>query len=214
MSTDSARSTSPRPPRDPSSCASPSPEPGGGHPTLVNRTPGRVGQSHLSQPSPPHGPPGARPRPPLPLDVGRTRGEDVDGGEARLLARRNEDNDGLLGRVLGDGVVHRLGHGQQASLCVANVEALETDEEERRLQTQGALDVMRPRGNRKSGSHLDVQLQGHGAHVRVEVEGGGGAAPQPVGHVLRVRERGAEGHNANGPLDLGGDVAHPGADHL
>lgn len=97
---------------------------------------------------------------------------------------------------------------------MANVEALETEEEERRLQTQGAQDVMRPRGNGKSGSHLDVQLQGHGAHVRVEVEGGGGAAPQPVGHVLCVRERGAEGHNANGPLDLGGDVAHPGADHL
>lgn len=53
------------------------------------------------------------------------------------------------------------------------------------LPTLGALDWRLCR-NRESGSHLDVQLQGHGAHVRVEVEGGGGAAPQPVGHILRI----------------------------
>ena len=71
-----------------------------------------------------------------------------------------------------------------------------------------------PHGSQKCGPHLDVQLQGHGAHVWVEVEGGGGAAAQPVGHVLRVGERGAESHDADGPLDLGGDVAHPGTNDL
>lgn len=67
---------------------------------------------------------------------------------------------------------------------------------------------------RKSGSYLDVQFQRHGAHVRVEVERGGGTAAQPVGHVLSIWERGAKRHNTNGPLNLGGDVAHPGADHF
>lgn len=65
--------------------------------------------------------------PPLPLDIRRTRGEDVDGSEASLLSGRNKDNDRLLGRVFGDSMVHGLGHGEQASLCVADVEALETE---------------------------------------------------------------------------------------
>lgn len=73
---------------------------------------------------------------------------------------------------------------------------------------------MRPRRRGESGPYLDVQLQGHRAHVRVEVESRGGTAPQPVGHVLSVRERGAKCHDANGSLNLGGDVAHPGADHF
>lgn len=36
---------------------------------------------------------------------------------------------------------------------------------------------------------LDVQLQGHRSDVGVEVECGGGAAAQPVGHVFGVGQR-------------------------
>lgn len=61
----------------------------------------------------------------MPLDIRSARGEDVDGREPRLLAGRDEDNDWLFGRVLHDGMVDRLGHGKQASLCVADVEALQ-----------------------------------------------------------------------------------------
>lgn len=68
------------------------------------------------------------PAPPLPLDVSCTRGEDVNRSEAGLLSGRNKNNDRLLGRMFGDSMVHGLGHGEQASLCVANVEALETEE--------------------------------------------------------------------------------------
>lgn len=71
------------------------------------------------------------PSPPLPLDVRCTGGEDVNGSEAGLLAGWHEDNDGLLGRVLGDSMVHGLGHGQQARLRVADVEALETKKTKR-----------------------------------------------------------------------------------
>lgn len=62
--------------------------------------------------------------------------------------------------------------------------------------------------------YLNVQLQGHGADVGVEVEGGSGTAAQPVSHVLGVRQGRAKGHNADGSLDLGGDVAHARADDL
>jgi hypothetical protein len=63
-------------------------------------------------------------------------------------------------------------------------------------------------------SYLDVQFQRYRAHIRMEVEGGGGTAAQPVSHILGIGEWGAKCHNANGPLNLGGDVAHPGADHF
>lgn len=61
---------------------------------------------------------------------------------------------------------------------------------------------------------LDVQLQGHRSDVGVEVECGCGAAAQPVGHVFGVGQRRAEGHDADGTLNLRGDVPHPGADDL
>lgn len=61
---------------------------------------------------------------------------------------------------------------------------------------------------------LDVQLQRHRSDIGVEVECGGGAAAQPVGHVFCVGQRRAEGHYADWTLDLRGDVPHPGADDL
>lgn len=63
-------------------------------------------------------------------------------------------------------------------------------------------------------TYLDVQFQGHGTHVGVEVEGGRGTAAQPVGHILGIRQWGAQGHNTDGPLNLGGDVTHPGANNF
>lgn len=187
----------------------------GPNPALINIPPFRAGHPPWSHPK-------ARPNrktwaepghpPPLPLDVRCTGGEDVDGSEACLLARRHKNDDRLLGRVLGDGMVHGLGHGQQASLSVADVEALGITGKRQRLQDRVVWTGGHEKG--KSRPYLDVQLQGHGAHVRVEVESGGGTAPQPVGHVLSIGERGAKCHNADGPLNLGGDIAHPRADHF
>ncbi|XP_034728223.1 U5 small nuclear ribonucleoprotein 200 kDa helicase-like [Etheostoma cragini] len=53
---------------------------------------------------------------------------------------------------------------------------------------------------------LDVQLQRNRPDVGVEVERGGGAAAEPVGHVFGVGQRRAERHDADGTLDLRGDV--------
>lgn len=61
---------------------------------------------------------------------------------------------------------------------------------------------------------LDVQLQRYGPDVGVEVECGRGAAAQPVGHIFGVGQRRAERHDADGALNLRGDVPHPGADDL
>lgn len=63
-------------------------------------------------------------------------------------------------------------------------------------------------------TNLDVQLQGHGPDIGVEVKCSGGAAAQPVGHVFGVGQRRAHGHNADGTLNLRGDVSHPRADDL
>lgn len=52
------------------------------------------------------------------------------------------------------------------------------------------------------GSDLDVQLQRDRPDVGVEVEGCGGTAAQPVGHVFGVGQGGAEGHDADGTLNL------------
>lgn len=59
-----------------------------------------------------------------------------------------------------------------------------------------------------------MKLQRDRPHVGVEVEGGCSAAAQPLGHVLGVGQRRAEGHDSDGPVNLGGDVPHPGADDL
>lgn len=63
-------------------------------------------------------------------------------------------------------------------------------------------------------AYLDVELQRYRAHIGVEIEGGRSTATKPMGHILGVGQGRAEGHNADGPLDLRGDVAHSGTDHL
>lgn len=68
--------------------------------------------------------------------------------------------------------------------------------------------------SRRLFTDLDVQLERHRSDVGVEVERGGGAAAQPVGHVFSIGQRRAEGHDADGTLNLRGDVPHPGADDL
>lgn len=101
--------------------------------------------------------------------------------------------------MLHDGVVHRLGHGQQAGLSVTHVEALREEGEE------AVVKMLSPHGSEASPpvlTHLDVQLQRHGPHVGVEIECGRGAAAEPVGHVFGIGQRGAEGHDADGTLNL------------
>lgn len=56
---------------------------------------------------------------------------------------------------------------------------------------------------------LDVQLQRHGPDVGVEVERGRGVAAQPVSDIFGIRQRRAQGHDADRALDLRGDVPHP-----
>lgn len=63
-------------------------------------------------------------------------------------------------------------------------------------------------------THLDVQLQRNRSDVGVEVEGCRGIAAQPVSHIFGVGQRRAEGHDSDWPLNLRGDVPHPGADDL
>ena len=58
------------------------------------------------------------------LCVRSAEGEDVDGGEARLFAGRHKDNGGFARRVLHDGVIHRLRHGDDARRVVRDVKAL------------------------------------------------------------------------------------------
>ena len=62
---------------------------------------------------------------PLRLEVRRTEGEEVDGGETGLLAGGDEDDDGRLGRVLADGLVHWFHHGYQSRWSVRDVEPLQ-----------------------------------------------------------------------------------------
>ena len=61
----------------------------------------------------------------LRLEVRRTEGEEVDGGETGLLAGGDEDDDGRLGRVLVDGLVHWFHHGYQSRWSVRDVEPLQ-----------------------------------------------------------------------------------------
>lgn len=65
---------------------------------------------------------------PLRNHVGSTESEDVDGCEASLSARWDEHHSWFGGRVLHDGVVHWLSHGQQACLSVTHIEALNRTE--------------------------------------------------------------------------------------
>lgn len=96
-------------------------------------------------------------------------------------------------------MIHWFGHGQQASLSVTHVEALREEGEE-------AIVKMLSSHERKASptvlTHLDVQLQRHRPHVGVEIECSCGAAAKPVGHVFGIGQRRAEGHDADGTLNL------------
>lgn len=125
---------------------------------------------------------------PLRNHIGGAESEDVDGCEAGLPAGRDEHHGRLGGRVLHDGVIHRLSHGQQAGLCVAHIEALRG---KRRVKiTSTAMHVHQFKNITVISllllTHLDVELQRHRPDVGVEVECGCGAAAQPVGHVFGV----------------------------
>ena len=61
---------------------------------------------------------------PLSNSISSTESEDVDGCEAGLSAWWDKHHDWLFGRVLHDGVIHWLRHGQQTSLSVTHIEAL------------------------------------------------------------------------------------------
>ena len=59
------------------------------------------------------------------LHVGGAEGQDIDGGETRLLTRRHEHDDRLGRRVDDDRVVNRLRHGDDSRRVVSDVETLE-----------------------------------------------------------------------------------------
>lgn len=63
-------------------------------------------------------------------------------------------------------------------------------------------------------TNLDVKLKRNRPDIGVEVEGGRSATAKPVGHIFSIGQRRAEGYDTDGPLDLRGDVPHPGANHL
>ena len=67
-----------------------------------------------------------------------------------LFPRGDEDQRGLLGRVLQDGMIDGLGHGEQSRSRVRHVQA------------------------------LDVELQRNGTHVGVEIERRVRRATQPT----------------------------------
>lgn len=62
--------------------------------------------------------------------------------------------------------------------------------------------------------YLNVQLQWYRSHIGMEVKEARSGDPEPLGHVLGIAKRRGQGHNADIPLQLGGDVAHTRADHL
>lgn len=101
--------------------------------------------------------------------------------------------------MLHDGVIHWFGHGQQASLSVTHVEALRGEESEARPSEN---DVSTWKKCPSVLPDLDVQLEGDGPHVGVEIERSRGAAAEPVCHVFGIGQRRTEGHDADGTLNL------------
>lgn len=87
--------------------------------------------------------------------------------------------------MLHDGVIDGFGHGQQACLRVAHVEALQSAQRTVHTSVCTTADVSAA----QSPTDLDVQLQRHRPHVGVEVERGRGAAAKPVSHVFGVGQR-------------------------
>jgi len=62
--------------------------------------------------------------------------------------------------------------------------------------------------------YLYVEFQGHGPDVGVEVEGGVRRASQPLGHVLGVAQRGAQGDHPDWRVQLAAHKAHARAHNL
>ena len=58
---------------------------------------------------------------PLGLHVGGTEGQEVNGCKASLLPRGDKHDDGHLGRVLADGLVDWLHHGNESRWSVRDV---------------------------------------------------------------------------------------------
>lgn len=58
------------------------------------------------------------------LTVSGTERQHVDGSQTSLLSRRHKDDDWLVGRMLHDGMVARLGHRDQTRGIVSDVESL------------------------------------------------------------------------------------------
>lgn len=66
---------------------------------------------------------------PLGNHIGSTESKNVDGREASLSARWDKHHGWFGGRVLHDGVVYWLSHGQQASLSMTHIETLNRPEQ-------------------------------------------------------------------------------------
>lgn len=64
---------------------------------------------------------------PLGLKVSGTKGQQVNSRKSGLFARWNKHDDRELGRVLADGEVDWLHHGNETGLGVSNVEALDVE---------------------------------------------------------------------------------------
>mmetsp|Transcript_96000 Transcript_96000/g.248258 ORF Transcript_96000/g.248258 Transcript_96000/m.248258 type:complete len:606 (-) Transcript_96000:3275-5092(-) len=114
----------------------------------------------------------------LRLVVSRSVQQEVNGGHARLLAVGHEHNDGLVGRVMLDGLIDGPAHRQESRGAVVDVET------------------------------LDHHLKRDGSHVRREVEQAGAACADPLADIASVGQRGRQGHDTDRLLDLHGDVPH------
>ena len=106
-------------------------------------------------------------------------------GEARLPARGDEDDHGLRGRLLDDGVVRGLVHdGHARAVVLARVAR-------------------------------DVDAHRHGPRARMEVEEGRALGDaEPEGHVARVGHGRGEPDEAHGAAAVPADVAHARDNHL
>mmetsp|Transcript_75394 Transcript_75394/g.157135 ORF Transcript_75394/g.157135 Transcript_75394/m.157135 type:complete len:1109 (+) Transcript_75394:119-3445(+) len=105
--------------------------------------------------------------------------EQVDGSHTGLLPIRDEDDDGLVRRVMLDGLVDRPAHRQQARRAVVNVEA------------------------------LNDHLERDGSDVGREVEQASASRADPLAHVPRVGQGGCQCNHSSGVLlGLGRDVSH------
>ena len=60
----------------------------------------------------------------LRLEIGSTKGQEVNGGESSLLARGNKDDDRGLWGILADGLVDWFHHGDESRRSVGDVKTL------------------------------------------------------------------------------------------